>query len=178
MPTDTVVSHCECGAEIIGISRDCGACSVHCEHSTCYICNDERRRRAINDSTYTYVWMCLEEVHCDNCELCEDHCACHECGACYMRYRSSNCSHCDECTNCCECQLCNDCDSNITAGDCRCVSEDDGEDRENDPGTPFRVKSRADTTLFSCTRLVGLEIEYNTVENGRFLSKWEDEWRA
>src|SRR6266446_3349194 len=148
MPTDTVVSHCECGAEIIGISRDCGACSVHCEHSTCYICNDERRRRAINDSTYTYVWMCLEEVHCD------------------------------ECTNCCECQLCNDCDSNITAGDCRCVSEDDGEDRENDPGTPFRVKSRADTTLFSCTRLVGLEIEYNTVENGRFLSKWEDEWRA
>jgi len=115
---------------------------------------------------------CCECFHCDNCDPCHEN-GCHECGNCDSH---CDCNHCNECNDnysnndfCSDCEYCNGC--------CSC-NEDVDEDYSADSLKHFipTVKTRKG---FSCTRLVGVEWEYNSCDNSSSpLKEWSTRWNG
>jgi hypothetical protein len=48
----------------------------------------------------------------------------------------------------------------------------------NGGGTPFRAVDRESRKTFNCTRLVGVELEYNKTESYEHLNQWYYKWRG
>ncbi len=186
--TQAVGPECSgCGNTITDTPRDCGQCDVCCQHTTCTSCNARRHSRSLRSPVlFPYVIQCLElngDPACECCDNCNDHCECYHCGNCGDRSTDSMCEHCNDCNGCCNCRDCLDCGSthsrdDMVNGYCYDCNDDDGEYDEKQPGEPFRALTRADLTLFNCSRLVGVELEYNNLDNRSVLSKWSSKWRA
>ncbi len=187
----------ECGEEITdaNLRRSCGGCGSCCNHNECRQCTRVARQRAANAHTEV-ILPCFdsdEDEHvCSNCGACEgNHCECSTCSDCGERSGDSNCSDCDECSSCCTCSHCENCsrvmsdsNSNYGCGECsncdRCCecSTNEEPDVRSTAGAPFHA-SMKQRSKFNCTRLVGIELEYNEMVNGYDgIRRWYEKWRA
>lgn len=111
-------------------------------------------------------------------EVINPPCQCEECRS-DRGELPARCSRCRqrEC-RCCECAACGvmtprrcpDCDGGLDCCGCHCVTHDDdnGDDRELQPGDPFRDGKK---------RLVGVELEYNDA-NSATIRNYCRKWRA
>ena len=142
-----------------------------------------------------------EHVHCNGCGLpqesvsecgssrdcgCCECFSCERCGGCH----DSGCSNCRQCNNCCECVTCQNChsitsdidnfcfDCNNCTSCCDCNNSDADDDYRADRMKHFipTIKTRKE---FACTRLVGVEWEYNSVDySSTPLREWTNRWEG
>ncbi len=168
------------------LSRSCGVCANCCEHHVCPTCTRNERN---NPAAYAYTIPCLGDTEylCSNCNECEECCGCTYCSGCDERRSGSMCSGCDYCESCCDCAHCGNCGrlcSEDQCGECsncpRCCecSSEESPNVTSRAGQAFPATDRSDRKTFDCTRLVGVELEYNSVDNYSHLNDWYEEWRA
>lgn len=140
--------------------------------------------------------MCQSQLRwvehiCSRCECDTDgSCDCSHCEYC-GEPQESTCPHCSRCDHCCHCTTCERCGEECSDTQCAQCSEDYSETRCEDccrghrqdaPGT-CKVRgvfpAEGPQKDFKCTRLVGIEIEYNKCEgNVEYLADWIDRWKA
>lgn len=140
-----------------------------------------------------------ELAACGTCSGChEDHYFCRGCEACSR----DTCGECNQCEACCGCNFCASC-SNLVHDDgccgycsdhCECETDDDdaGSMRSVREGTtpahlavtqvlygksgqPYTKINRHHVRDFTCTRMIGVEWEFN---NACDLSDWTGTWRG
>lgn len=115
----------------------------------------------------------------ESCCLCSECCNCSICDGC-ERHMSHSCDNCNQCNNCCGCSECRDCSSQVECHDCDrcydcCGCDSDGEEIQE--GAPWRAESPKMRLGFKCTRLVGVEWEYNSCQFEQ-VETWADRWRG
>lgn len=115
---------------------------------------------------------------CGTCSNCCQHFTCPDCG----RHDVEQCSHCEYCRDsCCGCEICPDCDREVSCNECGYCSNhcgcDDADTEEMDEGEPWFAKSLALRKGFNCSRLIGVEWEYNH-SGFSSLAKWCRKWRG
>ncbi len=147
------------------------------------------------------------ESTCSACERCQSCCTCSQCRECGpVDSTCSRCEYCPECCDCCHCDDCGDaCESTCNHDDDD--DDDDGEpaaciggfcesccrisDRTRRRGTgragdyevqPDRrmhtATSPRDRRQFRCTRLAGVEVEYNRCSKFAPIESWAQKYGA
>lgn len=135
-------------------------------------------------------------VHCEDCagifksledcDLCSDCCNDNHnhCPMCNKNV-DQTCEHCNNCVdhNCCECSICQDCDRLEECSECnRCERHCDCNNEvgeEINYGEPWIAKSIKDRKEFNCSRLAGVEWEFNAANNGeKPIVDWSKQWRS
>lgn len=112
------------------------------------------------------------------CGQCENCCNCYVCSACDS-HTDNNCNGCDNCNDCCTCNECRDCSNQSDCEDCgRCCDCCGCRDHEQvQEGSPWRAESPRQRKTFNCSRLVGVEWEYNSCEWDD-VRAWSRKWRG
>ncbi len=123
---------------------------------------------------------CPTDNFVDSCAQCSDCCCdhCLICDRCEDHIDDNNpddwCDACHRCISCCSCVDDEDEEYDEDEED----NEDDEELEENKPsyGKPLTVSSRKDMLQFKCSRLAGIEWEYNQVGSYKSLEDWKKKW--
>lgn len=125
---------------------------------------------------------CRDE-YCSHCDNCNDCCDCFFCNDCGDECTDDRCSRCDLCETCCgrhgDCFYCRGC-RETRSSDNRCSGEDCDRCADccscgEEPAT-IAAGSRPFTQR-GC-RLVGVELEYNDVDDRSPITDFCDEWGA
>lgn len=169
------------------VCRPCTQCQQHtvirgsCPNALCATCCGRTCTRCARCNNHA-TERCRENSLCRTC--CNRNCPiCQHCGI----HSSNRCPHCNSCratssrAACCACRICREC-SRMGACACRnCRSHCQCEARRNmsrtDYGMPF-VAKRMERKLFDCSRLVGVEWEYNNAVSNTALSNWKTKWHG
>lgn len=117
---------------------------------------------------------CCRVLGCRNCTQCNTHCAkdkiCKHCGKCNRLQGNQHCCTCRICTACLELGECPDC--NNCFDHCTCPPL-----RTNGiHGKTFPAFKPSERKLFKCSRLAGVEWEYNTTNTNKYINYWIKKW--
>lgn len=177
-----ICSHC-CGYDC-AVRRICIDCHQHINNNTTLCSNKRCANCCLNSCT-----LCAR-CHLHTADRCQNnHCSaccpvgCIRCARCNVHNPERRCQHCNSCRSCCQCRVCNNCSRLATCAACiscrtHCVCEQRRNMSQSNYGAAFEAKNRTDRKLFDCSRLVGVEWEYNSAANGTPLTNWKTKWHS
>jgi hypothetical protein len=177
-------------------AKACGRCKSCCKCRICSSCDSHSDRLDMCENcdecesccTCDHCENCGEGIaqacsHCNRCETCCECAKCEKCG----EPSESTCDNCDKCSECCACPYCESCETHVSrnyycytcerCNDCECRCSQGGETIHH-PCHPIFAQTLYERKLFNCTRLAGVEVEYNRSEDFEPIRDWANTWEA